>query len=192
MSTWIEPPSPSSTPCCARSARMSRWSRSWKLVTARRFQPKSRSRRSRRRQLVEVEQRHVDRVAEDVVVRRPARVHDGADVEGAVHHGAPKAAAARRPEARPSSWKPLPCQAPANAVRRSDATRAGPLRGRETRERHARVLVVDHADHVRASISLGPVERHAVLDAGLELLEPVEGVRERRLARRSTPQPGDW
>jgi len=33
------------------------------------------------------------------------------------HHVTPKACAARTPEAQPSSWKPQPCQAPANCTR---------------------------------------------------------------------------
>ena len=69
-------------------------------------------------QLVEVEQVEADAVAEDVLLRRLARVHHGAGVERGPHQLAPKAAAAARPERSPSSWKQYPCQAPAKAVRR--------------------------------------------------------------------------
>ena len=145
-----------------------------------------------RGQLVEVDEGHVDRVAEDVVARRAARVHDGAGVERAPHHAAPNAAAARRPEASPSSWKPLPCQAPAKAVRRSAPCAACTLRRREARERDARMLVRDDADHRRRLDLVRAIQRDAVLDRRFELLQAVEGVGERRRWRHRSPQPGDW
>ena len=59
-------------------------------------------------ELVQVDQPHVDRVAEQVSQLRPALVHHVALVEGRPHQAHPIASAARRPDTQPSSWNPQP------------------------------------------------------------------------------------
>ena len=59
-------------------------------------------------QLVEVERVEAHPIAEDVARGRGAHVQQGALVERRPHQGAPSSRAARRPEARPSSWNPKP------------------------------------------------------------------------------------
>ncbi len=53
----------------------------------------------------------------------------------------------------------------------------------QARERHPRMLVVDHANHGRRVDLVRAVERDAVLHRRLEPLQPVERVRERRRCR---------
>ena len=65
------------------------------------------------RQLVVVEQEVRDRVAERVRARLAPRVDERAGVERRSHQVTPSSAAARTPEANPSSWKPFPWYAPA-------------------------------------------------------------------------------
>src|SRR3990172_5271597 len=56
------------------------------------------------------------------------------------------------------------------------------LRG-ETLERHLRVGVANHLDHLLRRYLVGPVERDAIRLFPVELLEPVEEIRHRRTAR---------
>ena len=58
--------------------------------------------------LVEVEQEVRDAVAEGVPAGLAARVHERAEIERRSHQLTPSSSAPRTPEARPSSWKPLP------------------------------------------------------------------------------------
>ena len=64
-------------------------------------------RRGQAGQVVEVDEPQVEPVGERVVEALEALVADLGLVEPA-HHVTPRAAAARTPEAQPSSWKPQP------------------------------------------------------------------------------------
>ncbi len=89
--------------------------------------------RSRPGQLVEVDEPQVAAVGEHVAQRDRAGVADPALVQPGGHQVPPSARAACAPERQPSSWKPQPWYAPANAVtpvfspgsRRWAATEAG-------------------------------------------------------------------
>ena len=107
-------------------------------------------------------------------------MHDRAGVEARPHQSTPKAAAARRPEASPSSWKPKPCHAPAKAVR--PRLRRGQLGlGAQRLEGVERMLVRDPADHALLVDLVRAVQRHAVVLVGVEPLQAVEVVRDRRV-----------
>ena len=58
------------------------------------------------RELVQIEQEIRHAIAERVAARPTARMHERAFVEPGSHHGTPSAAAARTPDASPSSWNP--------------------------------------------------------------------------------------
>ena len=75
-------------------------------------------RRGQAGQVVEVDEPQIEPVGEGVVEALEAPVADLGLVEPA-HHVTPRAAAARTPEAQPSSWKPQPWYAPAKASRSS-------------------------------------------------------------------------
>ena len=136
-----------------------------------------------RRQLVGVEQPVVDRVAENVVVRRRAA------------HASPSRCRARtspgRPEGRGGAQtgdETVLVEAEALPGARERGPRRGSARAARPAQRgsnvYQRMLVRDPPDHCAGSISCGAVQRHAVVPVGLEPLEPVEVVGDRRVPSR--------
>ena len=134
---------------------------------------------------VEVEERHRDPLGERVARRGPA-VPDGPLVDRVGRrrqaHGrpAPSARATRRPLAAPSSWNPYPHQAPQNQVALRPFTSSQRSWRGEALPRVDRVVVLEPpVDLCRVDLVLA-VEGDEDLLGGLQVLQPVHPVRDRR------------